>query len=213
MILVLNMIDEARARGVDIDIPGLAGGAGHSGDRGGRDGGTRARRAARRADAGGAAARRGRAPASPHLQWADDMARRFRTDRADVARPLPGVAGPRRARAADRRADPRCSCSTSPTWSVGVLGAQTLVGLLEDGLFGTVRESLGARRRGAHPVAVRPRLPRRRLRPHHDGPDLRHRHRAAGRHDVLPRVRHSSRTAATFRASPSSATASSARWD
>ena len=73
---------------------------------------------------------------------------------------------------------------------VGVFGAQTLVELLEDGLFGRVHQPGGdLARRSLHPVPARPRLPRRRVRPDHDGPDLRDRDRAAGRRDLLPDVR------------------------
>ena len=72
---------------------------------------------------------------------------------------------------------------------VGVFGAQTLVGCLEDGLFGDVHQP--RRHRLAEPVhsvgLARDFLVG--IRAHHDGPDLRDRHRPAGRGDVLPDLR------------------------
>ena len=135
MILVLNMIDEARARSVDIDAAGLAEALGipvieavapeGRGLAELREGLTKASRARAARDAG-----------ATHLQWADDTTRRFRTvgqltlgrfqewlGRA-VRQPLTGV--------------PILGLVLYVTYLVvGVFGAQTLVGLLEQGLFGT----------------------------------------------------------------------------
>ena len=134
MILVLNMIDEARARSVDIDAAGLAEALGipvieavapeGRGLAELREALTKASRARGARDAG-----------ATHLQWADDTARRFRTvgqltlgrvqewlGRA-VRQPLTGV--------------PILGLVLYVTYLVvGVFGAQTLVGLLEQGLFG-----------------------------------------------------------------------------
>src|SRR5450759_1223478 len=134
MILVLNMIDEARARSVDIDAAGLAEALGipvieavapeGRGFAELREALTKASRARGARDAG-----------ATHLQWADDTARRFRTvgqlplgrvqewlGRA-VRQPLTGV--------------PILGLVLYVTYLVvGVFGAQTLVGLLEQGLFG-----------------------------------------------------------------------------
>jgi ferrous iron transport protein B len=135
MILVLNMIDEARARSVDIDAAGLAEALGipvieavapeGRGLAELREALTKASRARGARDAG-----------ATHLQWADDTTRRFRTvgqltlgrvqewlGRA-VRQPLTGV--------------PILGLVLYVTYLVvGVFGAQTLVGLLEQGLFGT----------------------------------------------------------------------------
>jgi ferrous iron transport protein B len=135
MILVLNMIDEARARSVDIDAAGLAEALGipvieavapeGRGFAELREALTKASRARGARDAG-----------ATHLQWADDTTRRFRTvgqltlgrvqewlGRA-VRQPLTGV--------------PILGLVLYVTYLVvGVFGAQTLVGLLEQGLFGT----------------------------------------------------------------------------
>jgi ferrous iron transport protein B len=135
MILVLNMIDEARARSVDIDAAGLAEALGipvieavapeGRGLAELREALTKASRARGARDAG-----------ATHLQWADDTTRRFRTvgqltlgrvqewlGRA-VRQPLTGV--------------PIMGLVLYVTYLVvGVFGAQTLVGLLEQGLFGT----------------------------------------------------------------------------
>ncbi len=72
---------------------------------------------------------------------------------------------------------------------VGVFGAQTLVGFVEEVVFGRLVNPAAISLVVARSGAARARLLRRRLRPDHDGADLRHRHRAAGRHDVLPAVR------------------------
>jgi ferrous iron transport protein B len=134
-ILVLNMIDEAHARGVDIDSAGLSEELGipvieavapeGRGLAELRDALTRAARPIASAAAG-----------VSHLQWADDTARRFRTigpmslgrfqewlGRA-VRQPLTGV--------------PILALVLYLTYLiVGVLGAQTLVGFLEQVVFGT----------------------------------------------------------------------------
>jgi ferrous iron transport protein B len=134
MILVLNMIDEARARGVDVDAEGLADELGipvieavapeGRGMADLRDALPNAARARGAADGGQA-----------HVEWADAMTKRFRTldhlspgrvrewlGRA-VREPLTGI--------------PILLAVLYVTYlAVGVLGAQTLVGLLEDGLFG-----------------------------------------------------------------------------
>jgi ferrous iron transport protein B len=136
MILVLNMIDEARARGVDIDAKGLSGELGipvieavapeGRGMKELRDGLPDAARARAAADAG-----------VDHLQWADLLTARFRRigpisigrfqewlGRA-VREPLTGL--------------PILAAVLYATYLiVGVLGAQTLVAWLEDGLFGRV---------------------------------------------------------------------------
>ena len=134
MILVLNMIDEARARGVDVDCEGLAehlripvieavAPEGRGLDE------------LREALAVPARPRAAREEGMTHLQWADDTAARFRTiGRLSLGRfqewlgravrePLTGL--------------PILLMVLYATYLfVGVLGAQTLVELLEDGLFG-----------------------------------------------------------------------------
>ena len=134
-ILVLNMIDEAHARGVDIDAGGLSEALGipvieavapeGRGLAELRDALPMAARVRAAADAG-----------VSHLQWADETSGRFRTIGAlslgrfqewlgrAVRQPLTGV--------------PILMAVLYVTYLfVGVLGAQTLVGLLEGGLFGT----------------------------------------------------------------------------
>ncbi len=135
MVLVLNMVDEARARGVDVDADGLAGELGipvieavapeGRGLAELRDQLTLAGRP-----------RAARVHGLPHLQWADDTARRFRSighvtlgrfqewlGRA-VREPLTGI--------------PILLGVLYVTYLVvGVFGAQVLVNLLETGLFGT----------------------------------------------------------------------------
>ncbi|HTM26062.1 MAG TPA: ferrous iron transporter B [Vicinamibacterales bacterium] len=135
MILVLNMIDEARARGVDVDARGLSNelgipvieavaieGRGMAELRGALTQAGRARAASR--------------TGADHLPWADQTARRFRSvgeftlgrfqewlGRA-VRQPSTGL--------------PILIFVLYVTYLVvGVLGAQTLVGLMEQGLFGT----------------------------------------------------------------------------
>ena len=135
MILVLNMVDEARARGVDLDAAGLAAELGipvieavapeGRGIAELRDALTGAGRARAATDRG-----------ASHQRWADDMAQRYRRvgqvtlgrvqewlGRA-VRQPLTGI--------------PILLVVLYITYLVvGVFGAQTLVNLLEKGLFGT----------------------------------------------------------------------------
>ena len=135
MILVLNMIDEARARGVDVDCAGLAAKLGIPVIESVAPEG-RGLDELRDALATPARPRTARDEGVPHLQWADETAREFRTigrislgqfqewlGRA-VREPLTGL--------------PILLLVLYATYLfVGVLGAQTLVGLLEEGLFGT----------------------------------------------------------------------------
>ncbi|HXW08289.1 MAG TPA: ferrous iron transporter B [Vicinamibacterales bacterium] len=133
-ILVLNMVDEARTRGVRIDAPGLQAYLGipvvESVAPEGRG------LADLRAALSRAAAPRGRDSGMSHLHWADDVSSRYRRmgepsigrfqewiGRA-VRQPVPGIA--------------ILALVLYLTYLVvGVVGAQTLVGLLEEGLFGT----------------------------------------------------------------------------
>ena len=135
MILVLNMIDEARARGVDVDARGLSDELGipviEAVATEGR-GLVELREALTQAGRARAASRAG----AEHLPWADQTARRFRSvgeftlgrfqewlGRA-VRQPSTGL--------------PILIFVLYVTYLVvGVLGAQTLVGLMEQGLFGT----------------------------------------------------------------------------
>jgi ferrous iron transport protein B len=135
MILVLNMMDEARARAVDIDAAGLSQALGipviEAVAPEGR-GLAELREALPQAAPAGAAHDAGLS----HVDWADGMTRRFRTvgtvtlgriqewlGRA-VRQPLTGI--------------PILLAVLYVTYLVvGVFGAQTLVGLLEKGLFGT----------------------------------------------------------------------------
>jgi len=134
MILVLNMIDEARARGVDVDAAGLSDELGipvieavapeGRGMSELRDALAVPARASAASDCG-----------QTHVEWADAMTRRFRTvgqmslgrvqewlGRA-VREPLTGI--------------PALLIVLYLTYLVvGVFGAQTLVGLLEEDLFG-----------------------------------------------------------------------------
>ena len=134
MILVLNMIDEARARGVDVDAAGLSDELGipvieavapeGRGMSELRDALAVPARASAASDCG-----------KGHVEWADAMTRRFRTvgqvtlgriqewlGRA-VREPLTGI--------------PMLLGVLYLTYlAVGVFGAQTLVGLLEEDLFG-----------------------------------------------------------------------------
>jgi ferrous iron transport protein B len=135
MILVLNMIDEAHARGVDIDVAGLAAHLGIGVIEAVAPEG-RGMAELREALAAPGRAHAARDEGLPHLQWADDTARQFRTvghlslgrlqewlGRA-VREPVTGL--------------PILLLVLYVTYLfVGVLGAQTLVALLEEGLFGT----------------------------------------------------------------------------
>jgi ferrous iron transport protein B len=135
MILVLNMIDEAHARGVDVDAAGLAEELGIPVIEAVAPEG---RGMAELRDALTSAARPDAAQhhGVSHLQWADDATQRFRTvGRVSLGRfqewlgsavrtPLTGL--------------PILAVVLYLTYLVvGVFGAQTLVGLLEKGLFGT----------------------------------------------------------------------------
>lgn len=147
MILVLNMMDEARARGVDLDAQGLSEALGipvieavapeGRGVAELREALPLAGRARAAHDAG-----------VTHFDWADEMTRRFRTvgtmtlGRVQewlggaVRQPLTGI--------------PILLAVLYLTYLVvGVFGAQTLVGLLEKGLFGTYINP-GARRAAAY---------------------------------------------------------------
>ena len=135
MILVLNMIDEARARGVDVDIAGLSAHLGIPVIEAVAPEG-RGLAELRDALATPCRARGAREEGLTHIQWADETAWQFRTigemslgrfqewlGRA-VREPITGV--------------PILLLVLYATYLfVGVLGAQTLVGLLEDGLFGS----------------------------------------------------------------------------
>ena len=134
MILVLNMIDEARARGVDVDAGGLAEELGipviEAVAPEGRG------LAELRAELSHAARpNAARAAGLEHLAWANDLTTRYRRVGQmtigrfqewlgqAVRRPLTGL--------------PILAAVLYVTYLiVGVLGAQTLVGLLEQGLFG-----------------------------------------------------------------------------
>ena len=162
MVLVLNMVDEARRRGVEVDARRLVARAGHPGRRDGRD-------------------RRPRAFAElkEALREARPVARAVRgrrtTPPAGPTRP-PGVSGGsgRRRSAASRSGWPRRRGEplTGPPilalvlyvvyLFVGVFGAQTLVGLIEHGLFGRLHQpGRDGARRPRRAVRLRARLPRR----------------------------------------------------
>jgi ferrous iron transport protein B len=134
MILVLNMIDEARARGVDIDAQGLSEELGIPVIEAVAPEG-RGLAELRVALADADRARAARASGMSHLAWAEMTAARFRTVGQmtlgrfqewlgqAVRQPLTGV--------------PILLLVLYVTYlAVGVLGAQILVGLLEKHLFG-----------------------------------------------------------------------------
>lgn len=134
MILVLNMLDEARARGVEIDTDALAAYLGIPVIEAVAPEG-RGMAELRAALPLAGRARGARGTGLDHLPWADDAAERFRTVGAvslgrfqewlgrAVREPLTGL--------------PILALVLYITYLfVGVLGAQTLVALLEDGLFG-----------------------------------------------------------------------------
>lgn len=135
MILVLNMIDEAHARGVDVDAEGLAAELGIPVIEAVAPEG-RGMAELRDALATPARVHAAKDQRLSHLRWADDTAARFRTVRhlslgrfqewlgRAVRQPLTGL--------------PILAVVLYCTYLfVGVFGAQTLVGLLEEGLFGT----------------------------------------------------------------------------
>jgi ferrous iron transport protein B len=152
MILVLNMIDEARARGVDVDAIGLAAELGIPVIEAVAPEG-RGLAELRDALAIPARARAAHDAGVSHLEWADDAARRFRTvGRVSLGRfqewlgravrePLTGL--------------PILLLVLYATYLVvGVLGAQTLVGLLERGLFGTYLNPWATRLAAHIPIAA-----------------------------------------------------------
>ena len=152
MILVLNMIDEAHARGVDIDAAGLADELGIPVIEAVAPEG-RGMSELRDALTAAGQARAAVESSQSHLDWAEQTTRRFRTigpmslgrfqewlGRA-VRQPLTGI--------------PILLLVLYLTYLVvGVLGAQLLVGLLEQGLFGTYVNPL-ARAAVAHvPIPI-----------------------------------------------------------
>ena len=134
MILVLNMVDEARARGVDVDAEGLSEELGIPVIEAVAPEG-RGMSELREALTAAGRPRCARDSGRSHLDWADDTAKRFRTighaslgrfqewlGRA-VRQPLTGI--------------PILLFVLYVTYLVvGVFGAQFLVGVLENGLFG-----------------------------------------------------------------------------
>ena len=151
MILVLNMIDEARARGVDVDAEGLAEQLGIPVIEAVAPEG-RGLAELRDALATPARPRAARDEGLPHVQWADETAGRFRRvgkvslgrfqewlGRA-VREPLTGL--------------PILLLVLYATYLVvGVFGAQTLVTLLEDGLFGRLLNPWATAAAGHIPIA------------------------------------------------------------
>jgi ferrous iron transport protein B len=135
MILVLNMVDEARTRGVDIDAAGLADELGIPVIEAVAPEG-RGIAELRDALTGAARPHAAKERGASHQHWADDMAQRYRTvgqvtlgrlqewlGRA-VRQPFTGI--------------PILLVVLYITYLVvGVFGAQVLVNLLEKGLFGT----------------------------------------------------------------------------
>jgi ferrous iron transport protein B len=135
MILVLNMMDEARARGVDVDAVGLSEELGIPVIEAVAPEG-RGIAELRHALPQAARARGAHQTGLSHIDWADQTTRRFRTAGAmtlgrvqewlgrAVRQPLTGI--------------PILLAVLYVTYLVvGVFGAQTLVNLLEKGLFGT----------------------------------------------------------------------------
>jgi ferrous iron transport protein B len=136
MILVLNMIDEARARGVDVDAEGLAECLGIPVIEAVAPEG-RGLAELREALATPARPRAARDESISHLQRADDTARSFRR----VGKVSLGRVQEWRGRAVREPLTglPMLLLVLYTTYLiVGVFGAQTLVGLLEEGLFGRV---------------------------------------------------------------------------
>ena len=135
MILVLNMIDEARARGVNVDAEGLSERLGVPVIEAVAPEG-RGLAELRDALANPSRVHAARADGIGHVQWADDTAREFRT----VGRVSLGRFQEWLGRAVREPATglPILLVVLYTTYLfVGVFGAQTLVALLEDGLFGT----------------------------------------------------------------------------
>jgi ferrous iron transport protein B len=135
MILVLNMIDEARARGVDVDCAGLAEQLGIPVIEAVAPEG-RGLEELREALATPARPRAAREEGIPHLQWADETSRKFRTiGRLSLGRFQEWLG---RAVRAPLTGLPILLLVLYATYLfVGVFGAQTLVEVLEKGLFGT----------------------------------------------------------------------------
>jgi ferrous iron transport protein B len=134
-VLVLNMVDEARARGIDVDVDGLAAELGVPVIEAVAPEGRGIAELRDQLPLAGRP-RGGRTRGLSHLQWADETARRFRTighvtlGRVQewlgqaVREPLTGI--------------PILLAVLYLTYLVvGVFGAQVLVNLLERGLFGT----------------------------------------------------------------------------
>jgi ferrous iron transport protein B len=135
MILVLNMMDEARARGVDVDAAGLTEELGIPVIEAVAPEG-RGMAELREALPQAARARAAHETGLSHIDWADQATRRFRSMGAmtlgrvqewlgrAVRQPLTGI--------------PILLAVLYITYlAVGVFGAQTLVNILEKGLFGT----------------------------------------------------------------------------
>ena len=154
MILVLNMLDEARARGVDIETEALAEFLGIPViEAVATEGRGMAELRAALPLAG--RARGARDAGLDHLRWADAAAERFRhvgtislgrfqewLGRA-VREPLTGL--------------PILAAVLYVTYLfVGVFGAQTLVKLLEDGLFGRYINPAAIALTSLHPDPARP---------------------------------------------------------
>ena len=152
MVLVLNMVDEAHAHGVTIDTEGLADTLGipvvemvAPEGRGIPE--------LRSCLPNAGFPRAARSVGEDHAAWADRVTRRFRTIRPvslgqiqewlgrAVRQPLTGL--------------PILAAVLYLTYLfVGVLGAQTLVGLLEDRLFGTVLNPAATRLAASIPIAA-----------------------------------------------------------
>lgn len=150
MVLVLNMMDEARARGVDIDLPGL-----------GRELGipvveavaTEGRGLADIRTALGAAD----VPALPRIDtaasWAHEATERFRRIRRRSLGRVREWLG--RAVREPATGLPILAAVLYATYLfVGVFGAQTLVGLLEEELFGGIVNPQATRLAAAIPLAL-----------------------------------------------------------
>ena len=137
MVLVLNMVDEARRHGVDVDADRLAGRTRRAGRRDGRHRGRGARRPQGRAAAGVTRPRPVRRRSGDHAAWAHETAGRLRRTRPASIGRVQERLGARRPAARS----PACrSCAVVlyvVYLFVGVFGAQTLVGLVEHGLFGS----------------------------------------------------------------------------
>src|SRR5262245_32845148 len=134
MILVLNMLDEARARGVDIDADGLSEHLGVPVIEAVAPEG-RGLAELREALPDAALVRAARECGVDHLGWAEQMTRRYgHIGQMSLGRVQEWLA---RAVRQPLTGLPILGVVLYVTYlAVGVLGAQTLVGVLEDGLFG-----------------------------------------------------------------------------